>query len=130
MLSRPFSSVRGQCHDALSERLAGAMGARHFASHPTHNAPAALALEVPTLPRLVISKSRRCYFAILSFSGELYCNLGVFLESVTGLRISRPHGSRSLGPTPLLPMGKRDTFCQYPLFLSSLLPVLLLPSLA
>ena len=54
--------------------------------------------------------------------------LGVFLESVTGLRISRPHGSRSLGPTPLLPMGKRDTFCQYPLFLSSLL--LLLPSLA
>jgi hypothetical protein len=48
-----------KCHDALSERLAGAMGARHFASQPTHNARAALVFEVPTLPRLVISKLRR-----------------------------------------------------------------------
>ena len=48
-----------KCHDALSGRLAGAMGARHFASQPTHNARAALVFEVPTLPRLVISKLRR-----------------------------------------------------------------------
>ena len=65
MLSCPFfqrefgSRPEDKCHDALSGRLAGAMGARHFASQPTHNARAALVFEVPTLPRLVISKLRR-----------------------------------------------------------------------